>query len=84
MVKTAIVAVLSALIITGVITISAESLAAWGVAVEVVLGLFYVRQATVSKDGLEQLGRDIAARRPLAAAKAAPVVPAAAKGVKKK
>jgi hypothetical protein len=48
-IKAAVLAVLAALITTGVIGISAEAVAAWGLAIELVLGLLYVRSVTTSK-----------------------------------
>lgn len=54
-VKSAIFAILGALVITGVVTLSAEALAAWGVAIEMVLNLFYVSPSTVNRSKLEEL-----------------------------
>lgn len=54
-VKAAILAILVALITTGVITLSSEAIAAWGLALELVLGLLYIRPLTVSKAGLSEL-----------------------------
>lgn len=54
-IKAALTAVLSACIVAGVITVSAETLAAIGVAFELVLGLLWVRQLTVTKDALAQV-----------------------------
>lgn len=53
-VKAALVAVLGALVITGVINLDGEAVAAWGIAVELVLGLFYVRQTSASKAALDE------------------------------
>lgn len=41
--KTAFTVVAAALVITGLIELSGEAVAAWAVAIEVVLSLFYVR-----------------------------------------
>jgi hypothetical protein len=54
-VKSAALAVLAALVVTGTIDLSGEATAAWGIAVELVLTLFYVRPATVTKRALEEL-----------------------------
>lgn len=54
-VRTAVVAILAALVVTEVIDISTEAVAAWGIVIEVVLTLFYVRPLSVSKEGLRQL-----------------------------
>lgn len=54
-VKTAILAVLATLVITGVVTVSVQGAAAIGVAVEALLDLFYVRPLTVSTRSLGEL-----------------------------
>ncbi len=54
-VKSAAMAILGALVVTGVITLSSEAIAAWAVAIEMVLNLFYVSPSTVNRAKLEQL-----------------------------
>lgn len=47
--------VLGVLVLVGVLTMSAEALAGWVIAIEALLNLFYVRPLTVSKDALSNL-----------------------------
>lgn len=51
----AIKVVLAALVLGGAITIGSDALAAWVIAIETVLSLFYVRPASVSRAGLQEL-----------------------------
>lgn len=79
-VKAALVALVSAAIVSGWFTISAEALAAWGTALELLLGLGYVRARTVTTSALQQvndaqlqaidLGRQLRRSRPLEAERA--------------
>lgn len=52
----AVKVVLAALVLGGAVTLGNDALAAWIIAIEAVLSLFYVRAASVSKAGLEELG----------------------------
>lgn len=52
----AVKVILAALVLGGVITIGNDALAAAVIAIETVLSLFYVRPASVSRAGLEELG----------------------------
>lgn len=54
-IRTALLAILGALVITGVVELDAEEVAAWGIAAETVLTLLYVRPLSVSKDSLNEL-----------------------------
>lgn len=54
-VKSAFLAILAALVITGTVNLSGEATAAIGIAVEVLLNLFYVRPLTASKSALSEL-----------------------------
>lgn len=55
-VAAAIKVVLAALVLGGAIHLGNDALASWVIALEAVLGLLYVRPASVSKAGLEELG----------------------------
>jgi hypothetical protein len=67
-IREAILAILGIFVMLGVIDVSAEVVAAVGVAISLVLGLFYVRPLTASKDALNELGEAESTRA--AAAKA--------------
>lgn len=54
-VRSAVMAIIGALVITGVINLSVEALAEWGVAFELTITLFYVRPLSVSKAGLRAI-----------------------------
>ena len=56
-VKTAIMTILAALVLSGVISADEKTLVAWGLAIEFLLNLFYVRPATVTRDALNELSR---------------------------
>lgn len=55
-VRGAVLAVLAVLVMTQVVTVSAEAVAGIGLAVEVVLNLFYVKPLSVSRDAMNKLG----------------------------
>jgi hypothetical protein len=54
-VKGAVMTVLAALVATGVIDISAEAVAVWGLAIERLLDLLYTAPLIVSRAGLTEL-----------------------------
>lgn len=54
-VKAAALAILAALVVTDVIDLTGDQIAAWGLALELVLGLLYVRPLSVSKSGLAEV-----------------------------
>lgn len=62
-----IMSLLSALVVTGVINLSEDALAVWGVVILGALNLFYIRPLSVSKSGLAE----VEAARPARAKKAA-------------
>lgn len=51
----AIKVVLAALVLGGAVSLSTDALVAWIIAIESVLSLFYVRAASVSRAGLQEL-----------------------------
>lgn len=55
-VRGGVLAVLAVLVMTQVVTVSAEAVAGIGLAVEVVLNLFYVKPLSVSRDAMSKLG----------------------------
>lgn len=61
-IRSCALAIGAALVITGVVDVTAEALAAWGIALESLLTLLYVRPLSVSKDALA----DFAAVVPMA------------------
>lgn len=54
-VKAAVLAILVALVTTDVVNLTGDQIAAWGLALELVLGLLYVRPLSVSKSGLAEV-----------------------------
>lgn len=54
-IREAILAILAVLVMTDVVDISEEATAGIGLCVSLVLGLFYVRPLTASKDALQSL-----------------------------
>lgn len=56
-IREAILAILAVLVMTDVIQVSEEVTAGIGLCVSIVLGLFYVRPLTASKDALKTLSR---------------------------
>jgi hypothetical protein len=54
-IREAVIAIFGVLVMTGVVNLSAEAVAGVGVVVSLVLGLFYVRPLTTSKDALREL-----------------------------
>lgn len=54
-IRAAVLAVLGVLVMTGVVTLSAQAVAGIGVSVSLVLDLFYVRPLSASKSALHEL-----------------------------
>lgn len=54
-IREAVITILGILVMTDVVSISADAVAGIGVGVSIVLGLFYVRAKSVSKAALEEL-----------------------------
>lgn len=59
-IKAAIVTLLATLVMAGVVNLSGEQVAGYGLALEVLLGLFYVRPLSISKKAIDDLaaGKD--------------------------
>lgn len=54
-IRGAILSILGVLVMTNVVSISAEAVAGIGVSIELLLTLFYVRPMSVSRKGMEEL-----------------------------
>lgn len=74
-IKAALVALVTVFIVSGTITISSSTLASAGTAFELVAGLLYVRQLTVTKKALSDLkdAQDESELRGMAATRSRPL-----------